>query len=155
MGEHNRAGLHWGSGSFLVSLRKSAFPHWWKGWEPVHPRPLRLPMGFHTSSSPTTMAATLWREVSRKQDDPRARGIEERGRTGAKGKYHSISRACHRGSGQLGSLGDRNWRCVTGIYMLFLDALFQFKMISNISESPQETDSCFCKGIRQSIGPFF
>lgn len=28
-----------------------------------------------------------------------------------------------------------------GIYMLILEALFQFKMISNICESPQETDS--------------
>lgn len=84
MNGQNWAGLHGHSGYFLVSLRKSAFLCWWKGWEPVHSPPLRLPMGFQTRSSPTTMAAMLWSSVSCEQDDPKVRGNEEWGRTNAK-----------------------------------------------------------------------
>lgn len=68
---------------------------------------LRLRMGFQNSSSPTTMPAMLWSGVTCEQDDQGARGIEEQGRTAMKGSYCGISRACHRESGQLSSLGDR------------------------------------------------
>lgn len=50
----------------------------------MHSPPLRLPMGFQTRSSPTTMAAMLWSSVSCEQDDPKVRGNEEWGRTNAK-----------------------------------------------------------------------
>lgn len=52
----------------------------------MHSPPLRLPTGSQASSSPTTMAAVLWSGVSRQQDDPTARGLEERGRTSVKGR---------------------------------------------------------------------
>lgn len=153
MSEQRWASLHGGSGYFLVSPMETAFLCWWKAWEPVHSLPLRLPMGFEASSSPTTM---LWSGVLCKQDDFRAGGIEEQGRSSAKGSITAFPELVTEDQDSWVALETEIEGVLWGFTCWFWKSCFNLRWLAiSVKALRKLTPLRFHKGTRQGITLFF
>lgn len=154
MSEQNWAGLHGGSGYFLVSPRKSAYLCWWKGWEPVHSLPLSLPHGL--SDFTTTKAAMLWSGISCQQDNPRVRGIEEQGRTSVKGSITAFAELVMEDQGSWVALETEIEGVLRGFTCWFWKPCFSLRWLALCVKALRKlTPSGFYEGIRPGVAPFF
>lgn len=153
MSEQRWASLHGGSGYFLVSPMETAFLCRWKAWEPVHSLPLRLPMVFEASSSPTTM---LWSGVLCKQDDFRAGGIEEQGRSSAKGSITAFPELVTEDQDSWVALETEIEGVLWGFTCWFWKSCFNLRWLAiSVKALRKLTPLRFHKGTRQGITLFF